>query len=145
MKLRLALLGLIAAGAVASSSITPPQSATAEDVFIGTYAYTIPGADVRVNIYCQAGDLISIYRLTATDSADYRYWLMYDAADIPYVRVNAYGPVHIDGTDMTWQPHIAGEVAVVAVAVPPCWRAEEGPAPDLLGPIYRRWLPWVVR
>jgi hypothetical protein len=138
MKLRLAILGVIGAATLATSSLTPTPAAT--DYHIGDDAYAIPGAEVRSFLYCRAGRRVGIYELRATDALPWRYWLLLGSADASTARVDAVGPVRVDGADATWLPHTDGEAAVVAI---------DGGACDVpvarIGPIWRRWLPRIVR
>jgi len=138
IKIRLALLGVIGAAAIATSSLTPPPLAS--DYHIGDDAYAIPGASVRSFIYCRAGRRVDIYELTATDALPWRYWLLLDSAEALAARVDAMGPVRVDGADVTWlDDHRADDAAVVAI---------DGGACDVpvarIGPIWRRWLARVM-
>lgn len=140
MKTRLAILGLLTAGILATAgSPTPP--AAAGDYWIGSYAYAIEGATVRSSVWCQQNRRISIYELTATDTAEHRYWLLFEPAQIPDVIISHTGLVRIEGTDMIWIGHRLGAMASVATSIPGCWPRDEDP----LEPRYARWLPWVVR
>jgi hypothetical protein len=141
MKTRLAILGVLAAAALASSSMTPAPPAAAGDEWIGNYVYTIPGANVRAFLYCQAGQKISIYELTATDAGPWRYWLMVEDADLPAAHFSGTGRIAIVNGDLLWPLHTVGDVVTASVWGGPCWVA----VPDPLEPRYARWLPLVLR
>jgi hypothetical protein len=107
--------------------------AAAGDYWIGNYAYAIDGATVRAAIYCQSDRRIAIYELTATDTAEHRYWLMYEEWEIPDITVSHTGLVYIERTDMIWIAHDVGDIARVTVTQPGCWPRDEDP----LEPRYR--------
>lgn len=140
MKTRLAILALVTT-ALATSGLTPTPPAAAGDYWIGNYVYTIPGAHIRSSVFCQADRRVSIYELTATDTAEHRYWLLFEASDIPSVIISHTGLVRIEGTDMVWIGHRLGAMASVAVSIPGCWPRDEDP----LAPRYVLALPRIVR
>lgn len=118
---------------------TTAAPAQAADYWIGTYIYTIPGADMRATVYCQDDQRVFILEFTATDGKARTYWVDVDT-DAPGMTVSHVGLVRVEGIYISWLPHGAGDRATVVISGDPCWHM----VPDVR-PAYRLWLPVVVK
>jgi hypothetical protein len=100
-------------------------------------SYAIDGADVRVSTECAEYGRSVVYVLTATDMQARTYLLWQDTT---VLLVSHTGLVDVDGDRLIWLQHKLGDRATVSIGGGPC----EEPVPRL-SPLYRWWLPLVMR
>lgn len=111
-----------------------------ESHFIGEERYAIPGASVVATFWCRADfTRVSIYVLTATDTAGRTYWVDVDT-DAPGIVVSHTGLIGVDGHLITWLPHRVGDRATISISGDPCYIA----LPDIEG-WELRYMPLIAR